>query len=72
MDMIFDTASDWLIAKGASCTNCYGTTYDIKPNLAAGIAKDISKRTLTRFYGSAELQGREYKDTVCIAFKICL
>jgi len=24
MDMIFDTGSDWLMVKGASCTNCYG------------------------------------------------
>ena len=29
MDMILDTASDWLLVEGAACTNCNGNTYDI-------------------------------------------
>ena len=29
MDVILDTASDWLLIEGASCTNCNGNTYDI-------------------------------------------
>ena len=33
MDLIYDTASDWLMVEGASCVNCEGNTYDIEPNL---------------------------------------
>jgi hypothetical protein len=72
MDMIFDTGSDWLVVEGATCTNCDGNTYDIRPNMATGVAKDVSKQISTRSYGSLELQGREYTDTVCILFSACL
>lgn len=72
MDMIFDTGSDWLVVEGATCTNCDGNTYDIRPNMDTGVAKDVSKQISTRSYGSLELQGREYTDTVCILFSACL
>ena len=29
MDLIYDTASDWLMVEGASCENCEGNKYDI-------------------------------------------
>ena len=29
MDVILDTATDWLLIEGATCTNCDGNTYDI-------------------------------------------
>ena len=66
LDMVFDTGNDWIVAEGATCTNCDGNTYNISENLTSGIAKQVSKQTITRSHGSAEMLGNEYTDSVCI------
>jgi len=35
MDVIFDTASDWLTIEGEQCTSCDGNTYEISQSTAA-------------------------------------
>lgn len=72
MDVVFDTGSDWLVVEGSNCTSCQGNTYDIQPNLDLGIAKIASTKNSTRSYGSAELEGIEYTDTVCALFSACV
>ena len=32
MNLVLDTASDWLIVQGSDCTNCKGNKYDIGPS----------------------------------------
>lgn len=71
MDLIYDTASDWLMVEGADCVNCEGNTYDIEPNLDSGKAVRLSDNTSERTYGKATLVGKEYTDTVCILFSAC-
>ena len=74
MDVILDTASDWLLVEGAACTNCYGNTYDIGPSLDDGQALLVSKpgETLERSYGTMTFVGKEYTDTVCLLFSACV
>ena len=38
MDVVYDTASDWLIIEGADCENCEGNVYDISLSLETGEA----------------------------------
>ena len=72
MDLIYDTASDWLMVEGANCDTCEGNTYDIEPNLDSGNAKELSSSTSERIYGNATLVGKEYTDVVCILFSACV
>ena len=72
MDLIYDTASDWLMVEGSICDSCEGNTYNIDPNLQLGIAKKITTSKVERRYGNATLMGREYTDTVCILFSACV
>jgi len=72
LDVVYDTGSDWLVVEGADCDNCEGNTYDIGPSLDSGIAEEVGTSLSVRSYGSAELEGREYTDTVCILFSACV
>ena len=72
MDVVYDTGSDWLTVEGADCTSCEGNTYDIGPSVDSGIAKKMKDEQSIRAYGSAELKGHEYTDTVCILFSACV
>lgn len=72
MDVVYDTGSDWLVVEGADCGGCEGNTYNIGPSLDSGIAEQKSDEQSTRSYGSAELKGYEYTDTVCILFSACV
>ena len=72
MDVVYDTGSDWLVIEGQDCSNCEGNTYDITPSLETGDAVALSEKSSTREYGSAQLVGREYTDTVCILFSACV
>ena len=72
MDVVYDTGSDWLVVEGSDCTNCEGNTYDIGPSVDAGQAIAVSNEQSNRSYGSAELIGQEYTDTVCILFSACV
>ena len=72
MDVVYDTGSDWLVVEGADCGGCEGNTYNIGPSLDSGIAEQTSDEQSTRSYGSAELKGHEYTDTVCILFSACV
>ena len=74
MDVILDTASDWLIVEGSACKNCEGNVYDIGPSLDDGSAVLVSKpgKILERSYGNVSFLGKEYTDTVCILFSACV
>ena len=74
MDVILDTASDWLLVEGTACTNCNGNTYDIGPSLDDGQAILVSNpgETLERSYGTMNFVGKEYTDTVCVLFSACV
>ena len=72
MDVVYDTGSDWLVIEGQDCNNCEGNTYDITPSIETGDAVALSESSSTREYGSAQLVGKEYTDTVCILFSACV
>lgn len=72
LDVVYDTGSDWLTVEGADCSQCEGNTYDIGPSVDSGIAKPVKAEQSIRSYGSAELKGREFTDTVCILFSACV
>ena len=44
MDLILDTASDWLVVEGENCDTCEGNKYDIGPNLDSGDAVSLSDK----------------------------
>ena len=72
MDVVYDTGSDWLVVEGSDCSTCEGNTYDISVSLDSGEAVALADQTSSRSYGSAELEGKEYTDTVCILFTACV
>ena len=66
LDVIFDTGSDWLVIESDECSNCEGNTYDTSRSIKVG------ENFSTRIYGSANLEGLEYKDTVCVLLNSCV
>ena len=66
MDVVFDTGSDWLVIESHECSNCEGNTYDISR------ARQVHNETSYRHYGSADLTGHEYTDTVCLVLTTCI
>ena len=51
LDVVYDTASDWLVVDGADCDSCEGNRYDIGPSLEAGTAVQISEESYERVDG---------------------
>ena len=72
LDVVYDTASDWLVVESADCESCEGNRYDIGPSLEAGTAVQISEESYERVDGQIELTGKDYTDTVCITLSACL
>jgi len=72
MDLILDTASDWLMVESEDCKTCDGNKYDIGPNLESGTAVLRLDKSSERYYGQAKLIGKEYTDTVCTLFSVCV
>ena len=72
MDVVYDTASDWLVIEGSDCSDCEGNTYNIGPSLESGKATAISGQISERSYGRASFTGKLYTDTVCILFSACI
>ena len=66
MDVVLDTGSDWLVVESHHCTNCEGNRYDVSSSRQVG--EEIS----SRIYGSAQLEGIEYTDTVCFMLTTCV
>lgn len=67
MNVVFDTGSDWLVIEDESCTTCEGNTYN-----AASSGVQVGTGISTRSYGSAEVTGTEFKDTVCMLLSACV
>ena len=72
MDIIYDTASDWLVVESSTCESCDGNTYNIQPSLDAGSAAALTDEISEREYGFLNFFGKEYTDTVCILFSACV
>ena len=51
LDVVYDTASDWLVVEGSNCDSCEGNTYNIEPSLEAGTALQISEESYERVNG---------------------
>jgi hypothetical protein len=62
MNVVFDTGSDWLVVQGTNCTNCQGDLFNAT---SSGVLANETMQV--RKYGSAELDGYVYNDTVCLA-----
>lgn len=69
VDVIFDTASDWLSVESKLCTTCEGTDFDVD---ASTTAKRLVQDMSTRTYGGIKLLGREYTDKVCLTPQACI
>ena len=61
LDLIIDTASDWLVVMGEDCETCSGKVYDISASLEGGQARQTSsgddEEELLRLYGRAMFKG---------------
>ena len=69
VDVIFDTASDWLSVEGNLCTNCEGNTFSVTESSTADqVGSIISERS----YGGTNLKGFEYTDRVCVTTNECV
>lgn len=64
MDVLFDTGSDWLVLEGKSCDTCEGK--DLYNPKKSESSKKLSKEDSSRYYGSANVSGQIYTDTVCV------
>ena len=67
MDVVFDTGSDWLVVEGFGCSTCEGNTFN--GDLSG---TQVGSAVSERLYGSASLEGIEYKDKVCLYFSQCI
>ena len=72
MDLLFDTASDWLAVEGGTCINCSDNKYDITENLKNGYAVYIESGPEELSFGSETWSGRTYTDTFCLDFSSCV
>ena len=70
LDVVYDTGSDWLVIESETCSNCEGNKYDLADS--AGTPVKTNSQQTERNYGSASLQGYEYKDKVCVTLNVCL
>lgn len=69
VDVIFDTASDWLSVEGNICENCEGNTFAVT---FSNTADQVSSETSERSYGGTLLTGWEYTDRVCVTTNDCV
>jgi hypothetical protein len=60
VNVVFDTASDWLVVPDRNCVNCVGAKVD-----NSGALKTSSQQS-DRRYASATLKGDTYKNKVCL------
>ena len=70
MDVVYDTGSDWLVVEGSPCNNCEGNKYNPSDSETNSELQPGGKSE--RNYGSASLEGYEYKDRVCIELGNCV
>ena len=69
MNVIFDSASDWLIIEGSECGTCEGNVYDISKSATSNqVQQDLSQRA----YGVTTLTGLEWTDQVCFSELACI
>ena len=69
MDVIFDTASDWLTLNSASCTSCKGNLFDASQSTTATQVGTIESQ---RVYGAIQMNGYEYTDQICLSEDVCI
>lgn len=62
MNVVFDTGSDWLVVQSTNCSNCEGDVFNATKS---GVLTNTTMQV--RKYGSAEVDGYLYNDTVCLA-----
>jgi len=68
MNVIFDTASDYLVVEGTDCGDCEGNRYDA----SQGKKASGSDEPIARAYGSVYIKGYEYIDTICLQLSQCV
>ena len=61
--VVFDTGSNWLTMTSDKCTNCTSKVYDSEHSTTNTLVQD---EVINQLYGSANLTGYEYNDTVCL------
>lgn len=61
--VVFDTGSNWLTMTSDKCANCTTKIYDSENSTTNQLVKDD---LVNQVYGSANLTGYEYNDTVCL------
>jgi len=66
MNVLFDTASDWVVIEDVSCETCEGNKYDARQG------SQTSDELTERSYGNVYFTGYTYKDTVCIQLSACV
>lgn len=75
MQVIFDTASDWLMIESYECINCEGignSTGEVYNTTKGTMISDPDSRLSQRFYGEAVMRGYEFEDKVCILLTECV
>ena len=72
MDVVFDTASDWLMLQGKDCMNCEGNPFDIKSSSSARIEATPNSERVLGASGDLVVTGSDYADTVCIFPNKCV
>ena len=65
MSVVFDTGSNWLTVKSSMCTNCLVRPYNTHSS-PSGHSKPGTTGSFELKYGSADLTGTSWLDTVCI------
>lgn len=68
LSMIFDSASDWLVAESIRCENCEGNKFDPR-SYGVKVEPDEEQE---RSYGDVYLTGKVWKDTICLHFSQCV
>lgn len=72
MNVLFDTASDWLMLQGKDCRNCEGNPFDIKSSSSARIEATPNSERVLGASGDLVVTGSDYADTVCIFPNKCV
>ena len=75
MNVVFDTASDWLMVESYNCVNCEGignSTGEVYNTTKSIMISDEEEGMSQRYYGEAILKGYEFEDTVCLLLGECV